>query len=161
MQISNSTRQRSYFGVQSDRPGRSRVPDCYMNFAKIIFFIFFWKNVNFKIHKTAELLGAKTGPSRKEQRFQILLWISIFVLFFWFSNKNMQFSKLTRTRRRGDPNRARPREAENPDTLVNFDGFVDAFGRPIADTCPDASVASEPYTPRPKDCTGLGPNTLK
>ena len=73
----------------------------------------------------------------------------------------MQFSKLTRTRRRWDPNRARPREAKNPDTLVNFDGFVDAFGRPNAGAGPDAPVASEPYTPRPKDCTGLGPNTLK
>ena len=73
----------------------------------------------------------------------------------------MPFSKLTRTRRSPVPNRARPREAENPDTLVNFDGFVDAFGRPNADRPPDAPVASEPYTPRPKDCTGLGPNTLK
>ena len=54
-----------------------------------------------------------------------------------------------------------PKEAKNPDTLVNFDGFVNAFGHPNADSRPDASVASEPYTPRPKDCTGLGPNTLK
>ena len=73
----------------------------------------------------------------------------------------MQFSKLTRTRRRGNPNRARPREAGNLDTLVNFDGFVDAFGRPNAAWPPDTPVASEPYTLRLKDCTGLGPNTLK
>ena len=73
----------------------------------------------------------------------------------------MHFSKITRTRRRGDPNRAPPREAKNPDTLVNFDGFVDAFGRPNAERPPDAPVASEAYTPRPKDCTRLGPNTLK
>ena len=39
--------------------------------------------------------------------------------------------------------------------------FKNVFGRPIAVTCPDAPVASEPYTPRLKDCTGLGPNTLK
>ena len=59
------------------------------------------------------------------------------------------------------PNLARPREAKNPDTLVIFDSFVDAFGRPHAASRPDAPVASEPYTPRLKDCTGLGPNTLK
>ena len=39
MQISNSTRQRSSFGVQSDRPGRSRVPDYYTSFANNSFLI--------------------------------------------------------------------------------------------------------------------------
>ena len=39
--------------------------------------------------------------------------------------------------------------------------FFNVFGRPNADRPPDAPVASEPYTPRLKDCTGLGPNTLK
>ena len=35
------------------------------------------------------------------------------------------------------------------------------FCRPSADSASDSSVASLPYSPHVKDCTGLGPNTLK
>ena len=65
MQISNSTRQRSYLGVQSDCPGRSRVPDYYTSFAKHTFFYFFLKNANFKFHKTAELCWRPKRPSQR------------------------------------------------------------------------------------------------
>ncbi len=60
------------------------------------------------------------------------------------------------------PNRDRPREAGNPDTLVYFFIKKNIFGRPIAARPLNTPLASKPCSPRPKDCPGLGdPNTLK
>jgi len=41
MWISKSTRRRSYFGVQSDRPGGDQLPDYYVSFETKHIFCFF------------------------------------------------------------------------------------------------------------------------
>ena len=87
MWISNSTRQRSYFGVQSDRPGRSRVPDYYMNFAKNMFLTFFLKNVNFKFQKTAELFWRPKRPSRTQPSARLLYEFCKNHIFHFFWKK--------------------------------------------------------------------------
>ncbi len=54
------------------------------------------------------------------------------------------------------PKSDRPGEGQKLDPLQEFDVFVDVFGRSTSDDIPDASVACGPYSPRPKDCPGLG-----
>ena len=68
--------------------------------------------------------AAKRQSTLQNMKFQL----------FTTLNKNTQISKNTRTRRRGDPKRGRPGEAQNPDYSSSFDVFVDVFGRPSSGT---------------------------
>ena len=90
MQISNSTRQRSYFGVQSDRPGRSRVPDYYMSFAKT-YFSFFLQQM--QISKSTRQRSYFGVPSDRPGRGQMTDYYMSFEknMFFTFFLKNANF----------------------------------------------------------------------
>ena len=90
----------------------------------------------------------------------VLLQNSIFEKTYFFQQKSLKSIFHNSSARRAA--KSWPSWRRHLTTVVSKKWFLFlVFCRPSADSASDSSVASLPYSPHVKDCTGLGPNTLK